>query len=256
MYPQETTLYKAILIVSVTIGVIIILFVLSVLKTQMRYKKLNSKKLQDIVDSIEKERRRIAFDLHDELGPVLSSIKLRLSAIDSISESDKKIVCMCLTQIDVIINKVRAIAFNFTPSVLAQKGLGFAVQHYIDNYIFETGLKVCLIADKELILAKPSEIHLYRILQEIIYNTVKHAKATELKIEMHIMRKHFFILSSDNGTGFDYKEALRNPLGNGLQSLHTRAEILGGEINVSSKYGYGTSYHIKFPLIKLSKEND
>jgi signal transduction histidine kinase len=254
MYSKETTLYRAVLIAAIVIGGIIIFFITSVIKSQRRYWKLNSKKLEAIVSSVEKERERIASDMHDELGPVLSAIKLKLSGIDTFSEMDKNNLSRCLFHIDAIISKVRAIAYNFTPSVLNHKGLIFAVQDYIDNYISGTGLKVLLHSEKMVQLPREAEFHTYRILQEIIYNTVKHAKATDLKIELYATKNNFFILSSDNGIGFDYKQARQLPSGHGLHSLHTRTEILGGEMNVRSKRGNGTSIHIKFPLINLNQK--
>jgi two-component system, NarL family, sensor kinase len=254
MYSKETTLYRAIIIATIVIGCIIIIFVASVIKAQRRYRALNSKKLEAIVSAIEKERERIASDMHDELGLVLSSIKLRLSGIDTVSEIDKNSLSQCLVHMDAIINKVRAIAYNFTPSVLNHKGLIFAVQHYIDNYICNTGLKVLLVSPDVIQLPKEAEIHAYRILQEIIYNTVKHAKATDLKIELYSTKNNFFILSSDNGIGFDYNQARRLPSGHGLQSLQTRTEILRGEMNIKSKQGKGTRFHIKLPLINLNQK--
>jgi two-component system, NarL family, sensor kinase len=254
MYSKETTLYRAIIIAAVVIGCVIIFFITSVIKAQRKYSRLNSKKLQAIVSAIEKERERIASDMHDELGLVLSSIKLRLSGLDTVSEIDKNSLSHCLLHIDAIINKVRAIAYNFTPSVLNHKGLIFAVQHYIDNYICNTGLKVLLVSPDVIQLPKEAEIHAYRILQEIIYNTVKHAKATDLKIELYSTKNNFFILSSDNGIGFDYNQARRLPSGHGLQSLQTRTEILRGEMNIKSKQGKGTRFHIKLPLINLNQK--
>ena len=249
MYSKETTLYRAIIIAVVIIGCIIVYFILSVIRAQKRYRKLNSQNLEAVITSIEKERGRIACDLHDELGPVLSAVKFKLSSVDVSSEIDKKTINQSLFQMDGIIRKIRAIAYNFTPSALQHKGLLFAVQHYIDHYISGSGLKVVLVSDAAVELPHHAEIHAYRILQEIIYNTVKHAKATELKIEIYTVRDNCTILSCDNGVGFNYKDARRHPSGQGLQSLYNRTEVLRGEIHIESKPSKGTKYHIKFPLI-------
>ena len=253
MYSKETTLFRAIIIAAVIIGSIIVYFILSVIRAQKRYRKLAGKNLEAVITSIEKERARIASDMHDELGPVLSAVKFTLSSIDTNSQTDKKSLEQSLLQLDGIIKKIRAIAYNFTPSVLQHKGLLFAVQHYIDHYISGSGLKVFLVAEKHLQIPRCSQIHIYRILQEIIYNTVKHANASVLRIELYSTKDNFIILSIDNGIGFDYQEARHQATGQGLQNLHTRAEVLCGEIHVESNPEKGTKYNIQFPLIHLNQ---
>ncbi len=104
-------------------------------------------------------------------------------------------------------------------------------------------------------LSPYQQIHIYRILQEIINNTVKHAKAFGLKIELFASKNNLVILTCDNGIGFDHKNAQHENKGLGLQTLQTRTDILGGEIHINSKPGKGTRYCIEIPLINLNQSS-
>ncbi len=253
MYSNETTLYKAILIASVIIGSIIIYFIVSIIRQQKRYRTLDKKKLEAEINTIESERKRIASDIHDELGAVLSAVKFKISSIDIVSPADEESINQSLAHIDDIIKKVRHIANNLTPAILSRKGLVYAIRDHIDNTINGSGLKVSLIPYNMPELSPYQQIHIYRILQEIINNTFKHAKARGLKIELYSNKNKLVILSCDNGIGFDSKNAQHAFSGLGLQTLQTRTDILGGEMYINSKPGKGTRYRIEIPLINLNQ---
>lgn len=248
MYPKEATLYRAIIIAAFIIGTIIVYFILSLIKAQRRFHKLKNKNLEAVITSIEKERGRIASDLHDELGPVLSAVKFKLLSIDVPSPIDSESMNQSLLHMDGIIKKIRAIAYNFTPSVLQHKGLLFAVEHYIQQYSSCRGLKIVLSAETNLQVPERAQIHIYRILQEIIHNTIKHADASILRIELCASKSKFFIRTSDDGIGFNYKQMIHQTSGQGLQNLRMRTEVLGGEIHINSKCSNGTRYQIQFPV--------
>jgi len=248
MHSGETTLYSAILIASIIIGSIICYFTLLIIRQQKRYRTLNKKKLEVEINTIESERKRIASDIHDELGAVLSAVKFKISSIDAVSKTDKARINESLLHIDDIIKKIRHIANNLTPAILSRKGLVAAIESYIDNFVNGSGLKVSVIPDNIPDLSQQQQIHLYRILQEIIYNTLKHAKASHLKIELYLFEDNLVLLSCDDGVGFIYKNILQVNTGFGLSTIQTRTDILGGEMHLDSEPGKGTRYHITFPL--------
>ncbi len=115
MYSNETALYRAILITSVIIGSIIIYFIVSVIRQQKRYRILNKKKLEAEINTVESERKRIAADIHDELGAVLSAVKLKIGNIDTVSPADEEMISQSLCHIDDIIKKIKYIANDLTP---------------------------------------------------------------------------------------------------------------------------------------------
>lgn len=203
--------------------------------------------------AIENERKRVASDLHDELGAVLSAVKLRISSIETNSETDGKNIRLALSHIDDIIIKIRYIANDLMPSALFRKGPVNAIAEYIHNFITAAGLDVELIPYNMPQLPQNHQVHIYRILQEIIHNTLKHAKAKNLKIELYANDSNLVILTCDNGIGFNYEGMKYKNSGSGLYSLQTRTDVLGGRIHINSGKGRGTRYYIELPLTNLNE---
>lgn len=205
------------------------------------------------INAIENERKRVASDLHDELGAVLSAVKLRLSSIETISETDSENIHLALLHIDDIIIKIRYIANDLMPSVLFRKGLVSAIGEYLHNFVSATGLLVELVPYNMPQLSQSHKVHIYRILQEIIQNTVKHAKAKNLKIEIYTNNNDLVILTCDDGIGFNYEAMKYQNTGSGLYSIQTRTDILGGLMHINSRQGHGTRYYIELPLTNLNE---
>ena len=202
MYSGETTLYTAILIASSTIGGIILYFTLSIVRQQKRYRNLNKKTLEAEVNTIEMERKRIAADIHDEFGPVLSAAKLKISSISTVSQEDSESIRQSLAHIDHVIKMIRHISDSLTPGILSRKGLMAAIGDHLNKFVDDSKLSVTVNLDTALPNLSPGQqMHIYRIIQELIHNTLKHACARKLKIEMSMNKNDLVIRSSDNGIG-------------------------------------------------------
>jgi signal transduction histidine kinase len=98
-------------------------------------------------------------------------------------------------------------------------------------------------------------INLYRIAQEIIHNTIKHAQASELLIELRQDKNKIILATRDNGKGFDYDEKTNEAKGMGLQNLLRRTEIIGGKMFFESQKGKGTTYIFEIPIASDEKLN-
>ena len=122
MFTKEDLLYRTILIVTLIIGMIIGCFLLSVIWQQRKFRKLNIKKVEIEIDTLENERKRMAADLHDELGAVLSSMKYKLESIDSVSAVDQIQLDQCIRLAYDIIAKIRRISNALMPVTLLKKG--------------------------------------------------------------------------------------------------------------------------------------
>jgi signal transduction histidine kinase len=101
---------------------------------------------------------------------------------------------------------------------------------------------------KEIRVSKEKEIHILRMIQEIVHNTLKHAKARSLQIGMSEEGGHLLFLTKDDGRGFDKEKELGSTGGLGLKSLASRCEILNGILSLESRPGAGTNYFIKIPV--------
>src|SRR5215218_9195976 len=142
MDAKETSLYTAILIVSIIIATIIVFFIISLIRQQRKNLELYRQSVLAEITAMEKERARIAADLHDELGPMLSGVKLKIGSFELTDEDDKKEAEKTNDHIDALMKRMREISYDLIPNTLIRKGLVTALKEFID-YANETdGLEI------------------------------------------------------------------------------------------------------------------
>ena len=248
MDAHQTSIYNAILITSSIIGIIIVYFIVSMISQHRRNRALYKRSLEAEIKTLEKERSRIATDLHDDLGPLLSSIKFSVGSLDIYSDTDTRTVDRVYEHIDSLMQRMREISADMLPNTLLRKGLIAAIAEFIDNIPRPACLDIKFVHAEEPELPPSQSVHLYRIVQEIIHNTIKHAQASVLKIEIKKSAAIMVLLTNDNGNGFDYNLQSRENNGLGLRNLFSRTEMLGGHLFVESSNGKGTSYIIEIPF--------
>jgi signal transduction histidine kinase len=246
MDAKEASFYTAILIVCTVVGVIIIYFIVSIIRQQRRAVKLYKQSLLTEITTLEKERSRMASDLHDEVGPMLSAIKLRIASFD-VDEEDEKEVEKTNEQIDRLIKRMREISFDLMPTSLTRKGFAVALNEFIEYCSRSACLKISF-KFTDILLTHSQAINLYRIAQEIIHNAIKHAEASELLIELRQDKDKIVLATRDDGKGFNYDEKSGEAKGLGLQNLLRRAEIIGGKMFFESQKSKGTTYIFEIPI--------
>jgi signal transduction histidine kinase len=248
MDTQEKSLYSSLLIVVIVVGIILLYFIVTIIRYQRRSLILHKEKIRAEIDTLENERKRIASDLHDELGPLLSAVKLQINNLNSQDAEDKMLIDKSSRHIDTIIRRMREISNNLLPNTLVRKGLVKAIEEFVQSNTETYRLSVKLIVAAEFQLDPDKEINIYRIVQEIVHNTVKHAEASMLAIRIGRENNLFVLSTTDNGMGFDFFARSKEHSGLGLRNLQSRAEIMGGEITCISEKGKGTSYILEIPL--------
>ncbi len=248
MDASQTSIFIAVLITCSILVIVITYFIITIIRQHRKNIELYKSKIRAEITATEKERTRIAHDLHDELGPLLSSIKLRINNLEVASPEDADDMNKVNQGIDNIILQMRSISNDLMPGKLERKGLVAAMKESIDTMIKPEGLVIHFTEKNISELSKDKSVHLYRILQEIIHNTIKHAKAKKLKIQLMEKDKTLIVLSEDDGIGFDYNSIIKQSSGLGLRSLLSRTEILGGEMFVESHKGKGTRFIFEIPL--------
>ncbi|WP_139956235.1 tetratricopeptide repeat-containing sensor histidine kinase [Flavicella sediminum] len=195
----------------------------------------------------EKERQRIANDLHDDLGSLLANVRLHFDALKEKKSED--LFERTHVLIDETYDKVRSLSHAKNSGVIAKQGLLKAVQNMADK-ISQTNKISIAVFDYELNerLENSLEITLFRILQELITNTLKHANASEIEIHLTNHGDTLNILFEDNGIGFDTAQILAKHNGMGLSSIDKRIEHLNGSMNIDSIKNQGTTFIIDIPL--------
>jgi signal transduction histidine kinase len=244
---ENKILYITILF-SLIITVIVLYFFVSIIRYHRRYIKMQRERILAGITVQENERKRIAADLHDSLGPLLSAVKLNINSID-IQPHDKAVLDKAGRSLDEIIGSLRQISYDLLPNTLERKGLADAVQDFIGHINYKQKTNIQLYVVKEIRVPKEKEIHVFRMLQEIVHNTIKHAGAKNLQIGLSEESGHLLVLTKDDGKGFDVEKVKKGTSGLGLKSLESRCEVLNGILTMESKAGQGTDYFIKIPLV-------
>tara|TARA_R110000823_G_scaffold315703_1_gene450736 strand:- start:32702 stop:34405 length:1704 start_codon:yes stop_codon:yes gene_type:complete len=207
--------------------------------------------LQGVLEGQETERRRVAIDLHDRLGGILSMVKLHFSVVtESLSKDDQAHAKFMKASdlLDQATGEVRSISHNLLSGVLMKFGLVPALEDLKDK-ISQTGkLKVTLYSNElNNVLSAEQELQLYRIVQELISNILKHSQAKEANIQLTKGDESVNLIVEDDGIGFDLK-AVNKKTGIGLSNLKARVAKLNGNFHIDSGRGAGTTISIDIPI--------
>jgi len=200
------------------------------------------------ISTLEKERTRIATDLHDELGPVLSTIKFKIDSVQSSDAEETKQLEKASNQVDGLVSRLREIAADLIPASLLRKGLAPAVEEFAGEVSVSSSLTVDVSHYALPPLQQQESINIYRIIQEVTHNTLKHANASRLTISISQVKNDLQLKCVDNGQGFNYEKALTTGSGLGLRNLKSRTDMMGGSMLVESKVGVGTAYLFIIPV--------
>lgn len=200
----------------------------SILRDITERRQLENRILDTIISTEEKEREKFARNLHDELGPLLSSIKMYVNSLDSATDQNKHsfIISQLQQILTEVIQSTKELSNDLSPHVLASYGLVAALEWFINQikpYIsvnLETSLK-------EERFSSSLELSLYRIIKELINNTIKHAGADSITINLHVFLQSIRLSYSDNGKGFpeNWQDNFES-MGMGMSNIMSRCRSI------------------------------
>jgi PAS domain S-box-containing protein len=227
-------------------------------KSETKLRVLSKK----LIDAQENERKRIANELHDDLGQSLVGLKIQLSRIQNkISTGQEEIkqdIKGVIESINQTTENVRRISRDLRPSVVEHLGLVEALQWLLEDFRSKYRTRVTReIAPVKGILSKNQEIMVFRIFQEALNNIGKHAKATNVIIELREEGGSAFFSIKDNGRGFSLGEVngkRSDEFGLGLTVMNERAKIAGGNLSIKGAAGKGTEIILSLPLRKRGEK--
>lgn len=208
-----------------------------------------------IINGQEKERKRIAAEIHDGIGQMLTSLRMKLEQIEDRSATPDPEVVMVNNMLARLITETRRICSDLMPSVLEDFGLRSAIDDLV---------KTCKDADRKMEilldanirqspLSRELEMSVYRILQEGLNNVIKHSQASRVDIFIDTSDDYLNVMIRDNGKGFyfnNHQLHLKEPARkmNGIRGMKERAELLNGAFNISTEPGKGTIIQLEIPL--------
>jgi two-component system, NarL family, sensor kinase len=256
MPPTQTDLFYSFLAGLTVITVLFSVFAFSIFyHLRKKRKQLRDKLFQDEC-LIEADKARIARDLHDDLGSLLTGLQFSFAAL---AEKDRSnpLLASSTEQIGVSILRLREIALNLLPRELETEGLNAAIERFVErinsvnriqiNYLPVAGIQEI---DKEKAMV------LFRVIQEIISNSIKHSKASVIDVGIEVHHLHFIVEIRDDGNGFDYERCLQQKHQSGLKNIQSRIGMLNGIIHVESSAENGTHYFITIPYLQLIHANN
>lgn len=244
------------LILLLLAGAVVLFFVVyqrRLLSQQLVLSEMEAGHRQELLHSnleqVEQERKRIAKDLHDEVGSILSSLKLKLNQLPNGDPGQiRALVEESRSIIDTGINSVRRISHDILPPGLELFGLADVLEELCHQVSTGDTLSATLEADPSLPrLPASKELGLYRVVQELINNTIRHSGATHIQVSLQQTADAVVLRYSDNGTGFD-PLLLTNGKGLGLRNIDVRVSQIGGQLHWETQPGAGVKITINTPL--------
>ena len=260
---QNQELYFVI-IIGILLGLLLVSFIIGTLVLYMRRQQKQDQEMARVKDMYEKEvlhsqleiqentLRSISQELHDNIGQLLSVVKLSLSTLPL--EKDHKAVPL-ISHSQKVLNKAIIDLSNITKSLytdrITDSGLAESISYELlavkNTGMYETEF---IVTGDEFRLPEKTEIFLFRMFQEMLNNIIKHSAATHIMVSLTYSPGSIFVMSvEDNGKGFDVEKvraSISSGKGVGLKSMFNRAKLVGAELKVVSNFNKGTRLEVKF----------
>jgi signal transduction histidine kinase len=203
-----------------------------------------------VVEAQEAERRRIARELHDEIGQTLTGLKLTLEQLERVPPGEVAVgLSRARALVAELLSRVDILSLDLRPAMLDDLGLLPALLWLVGRYYAQTGVRVAIEhSGLDRKLSPDVETAAYRIVQEALTNVARHADTGRASVRCTAGDKSFFIEVSDEGAGFDSAAASPGTLKFGLVGMEERARLVGGTLTVTSEPGKGTLVVATLPL--------
>jgi PAS domain S-box-containing protein len=199
----------------------------------------------------EEERRRLAVELHDELGQVLTAAKINLESLERVEGAAPSSPHLrdAIASVDRAMARVHDLALDLRPSVLDDLGLPAALRWYVDRLARAARLEAHLSIDAVPSLEPELQTGCFRVMQEALTNVARHARAQHVWVDVHLVPKGLELQVRDDGIGFDVTSARERAIGGasmGLLGMQERVSLVGGEFEIDSLPGEGTKVSARF----------
>ena len=206
-------------------------------------------RIATIIKTQEEERNRVASDLHDSIGQQISALKFYFDSIQK--QKDKKLRIQLLKKtealIDNVSDEIRNICFQLMPRSVEKFGIGQSIKQLADLIHFSTGIKFDVKIEEKTNKLDPNvSMSVYRVIQEFVNNSIKHAKCKNIGIHLSIKPKLLTLSMTDDGIGFTNDASLKK--GNGIDNINLRIKYLKGELDFNPEKNKGVKLNIAIPL--------
>ncbi len=228
-------------------------------RTLSRYQSLFRRYVKEEAESaVDEERTRIACEIHDGLVQTLVGVNFKMERCGNLIQTEPT-KCFALLsetkhQLKQGIQEARQVVFNLRPGQYEQLDLRAALTNYLDAYKKQNHVQVAFShTGSDARLPPKTKVFVFRIIQEALQNSSKHAKASKVFVQLSIQPHHLSAVIRDNGSGFDVQAVFQNPEKwdhFGLRGMNERVKLLSGEVSLESRKGEGTTVTVSIPLAR------
>ena len=209
-------------------------------------KQMEKNILKAVIEAEEKERSRFSQDLHDGLGPILSNIQMYFQWLTDDDENHDMVVEKGNTALNQAFKTLREISFNLSPHILRNFGLSTALNNFIENVTPKGKPSIEFKSNLKERIDENIEISSYRIITELINNSLKYAEATKIQVDINVANNFIYLDYEDNGKGFSQQEQKMNGLG--MHNIRSRIKSLDGFCTIKSDKGKGLRFSAQIPV--------
>lgn len=215
--------------------------------------------LSQLVSAQEDERRRVARDLHDQMGQQITSLRIRLESLEKSDGADRSATIETLqSMVRQLDSDVDFLAWQLRPVTLDDLGLAAALDNYLSQWSSHFGLEGRFRSGElqQKRFSSQAETNLYRITQEALNNCAKHSQCKTAEVLLEQRDGHLVLIVADDGVGFEADKVARQPGHWGLIGMRERAALLGGTLEIESSHSKGTTIFVRVPLSSAERETD
>lgn len=257
--PNQSSEIIAVIVAGIFLALLLVGFIITMLVVYRRRQYQHQQELLNARLEIQENIfKNLSEEIHDNIGQELSVLKLTLSVISLKKEAEaEKFIAESRGMVNHIISGISDLSKSLHTDRIVKIGVIEAVKFELDKIqktnLFKTSFTY---ADVEFNINPGNEIFLFRIIQEVLNNIIKHSKAQQISAELIHRENSIIFTFTDDGIGFDVREAMQRPTSNrgiGLTSMVNRAKLIGGQLSVISQPGKGTKTVIEIPAVINAK---
>jgi signal transduction histidine kinase len=241
----ETKIYTAFIIASVVIGALFLYFAVKMIRNHRRHFDLLRTYYLNEIELLEGDRGRIARDLHDDLGPLVSVANLLIQNCKGADEEDREFLAKAEQSMNELTIRLGGIAKNLTPGILNDKGLQSAIEQFIDTCRTATNIRFLFSCDLNQEPVQQFALHIYRMVQELFHNALKHSKATMVELRIAEENGSIHLIYLDDGIGLS-EDSFNE--GSGIRNMRNRVTVLNGLMQVNQQNKKGTEIYFSLPI--------
>jgi signal transduction histidine kinase len=219
-----------------------------VLEEQLAEERLQKQKdiSESVIRVLEREKTLIGYELHDNINQLLAVIRLYIGSLNPGTEEENQIKGLAIEQLNNVIEEIRGLSKELVTPRLKKDGLVESIKELIDSINISKQLRIEFSYDlKTYPISVGKKVTLFRIIQEQLRNILKHSKATDVNILLHLRENEVQLHIEDNGIGFDPGKRVK---GIGLSNIHERTKFYNGIVDIQAKVGEGCRMTIKIPI--------